>query len=66
MTIIKMENIILPTDIDYLNFDGLALEARQKLNKVRPLTLGQAYRVAGVDPSDINVLILTLKKNKKL
>ena len=62
----KMENIILPKDIDYLNFEGLALEARQKLNKVRPLTLGQAYRVAGVDPSDINVLILTLKKNKQL
>lgn len=65
-TLEKMENIVLPKDIDYLNFEGLALEARQKLNKVRPLTLGQAYRISGVDPSDINVLILTLKKNKQL
>ena len=62
----KMENIVLPTDIDYLNFEGLALEARQKLNKVRPLTLGQAYRISGVDPSDVNVILLTLKKNNLL
>ena len=52
-------------DIDYLNMNGLRLEAREKLNKVRPLTVGQASRVSGVNPSDISMLILNLKKLKK-
>ena len=49
-------------DIDYLNMDGLALEARQKLDKIRPLTIGQAGRISGVNPSDISILILQLKR----
>ncbi len=58
----KFEMINLPTNINYLNIDGLALEARQQLQKIRPQTIGQASRVQGVNPSDIAVLILVLKK----
>lgn len=59
---VKFENYEIPEDIDYLNMHGLALEARQKLNKIRPLTIGQAGRISGVNPSDISILILNLKK----
>jgi len=60
----NFENYKLPENIDYLHMDGLALEARQKLNKVRPLTIGQAGRISGINPSDISMLILQLKKEK--
>ena len=56
----KTENIKLP-DIDYSTISGLRLEARQKLNKFKPSTLGQAKRIDGVSPSDINVLLVYLK-----
>jgi tRNA uridine 5-carboxymethylaminomethyl modification enzyme len=59
----KFEEYKLPEGIDYLHMDGLALEARQKLDKIRPLTVGQAARISGVNPSDISILILQLKKN---
>ena len=59
----KFDSYKLPNDIDYLNMHGLALEARQKLNKIRPLTIGQAGRISGVNPSDISILILYLKKH---
>lgn len=55
------ENLVLPSDIDYLKLSGLRLEARQKLNEIRPVTLGQASRIDGVSPADINVLIIYLK-----
>ena len=58
----KFEEFKLPDDVDYLNMNGLALEARQKLDKIRPLTIGQASRISGVNPSDISILILELKK----
>lgn len=61
----KFENYTLPEGIDYLNMHGLALEARQKLDKIRPLTVGQASRISGVNPSDISILILQLKKLAK-
>ncbi len=61
----KLENISLPTDVDYSLIDGLALEARQKLNKVKPINIGQASRISGVNPSDIAILIMNVK-NKKL
>ena len=56
----KTENITLP-DIDYEQIKGLRIEARQKLNKFKPSTLGQAKRIDGVSPSDINVLLVYLK-----
>ncbi len=58
----KLEYIKLPEDIDYPSLDGLALEARQKLNDVKPRTLGQASRISGVNPSDISILLLLLRK----
>ncbi len=56
----QSENISLP-DIDYSQISGLRIEARQKLNKFKPATLGQAKRIDGVSPSDINVLLVYLK-----
>ncbi len=56
----KTENISLP-DIDYSQISGLRLEARQKLNKFKPATIGSAKRIDGVSPSDINVLLVYLK-----
>ena len=59
----KTDNISLP-DLDYNSILGLRLEARQKLNKFKPSTLGQAKRIDGVSPSDINVLLVYLKLKK--
>ncbi len=58
----KLENIHLPKDLDYMHIDELAMEAREKLSKVNPITLGQASRISGVNPADISILIITLKK----
>ena len=62
----KMEEKPLPPDIDYANIDGLRLEAREKLARIRPLNFGQAERISGVNPADIAVLMvyLTLKAHK--
>ena len=57
----KLENKKIPEKIDYLQIDGLRLEARQKLDKIRPKSLGQASRISGVSPADIAVLIIYLK-----
>jgi len=57
----KLENRRLPDDIDYDKIDGLRIEARQKLAKIRPSSLGQASRISGVSPSDIAVLIVWMK-----
>jgi tRNA uridine 5-carboxymethylaminomethyl modification enzyme len=56
----KLENKRIPKDIDYNDVGSLRLEARQKLNKIRPSSLGQASRISGVSPSDINVLLIYL------
>lgn len=60
----KLENKLLPKDIDYMKMDGLRIEARQKLDKIRPLNLGQASRISGVSPADIQILIVYLAQHK--
>ncbi len=60
----KMENKLLPKDADYSNIHGLRLEARQKLNKIKPASLGQASRISGVSPSDVSVLCIWLEGQK--
>ncbi len=57
----KLEEKLLPDNIDYLKMEGLRLEARQKLDKIRPKNLGQAGRISGVSPADIAVLMVYLK-----
>ena len=61
---IKLETTLIPQDIDYIHMDGLRLEAREKLDKVRPYNVGQASRISGVNPTDIAGLIIALKKVK--
>ena len=58
----KLEEKIIPEDIDYNKVINLASEAKQKLEKVRPMTIAQASRISGVNPSDISVLAVYLKK----
>ena len=58
----KLEERTLPDNIDYLAIGGLRLEARQKLDRVRPLNLGQASRISGVSPADISVLMVYLSQ----
>ena len=60
----KLENRKLSEDIDYEKINGLCLEARQKLNKVKPHSVGQASRISGVSPADISVLLMYLSQNR--
>ena len=60
----KLENKLLPTDFDYKTLNGLRLEAQEKLNKIKPLNIGQASRISGVSPADISVLLIWLATNK--
>lgn len=56
----KLEKKLIPEDIDYNKVQGIRLEARQKLEKLRPASIGQASRISGVSPADINVLLIYL------
>ena len=60
----KEESRLLPPEIDYTHIEGLRVEARQKLNEIRPLSVGQASRISGVSPSDIAVLLIWLQQHK--
>ena len=60
----KMERKLLPEDLDYETVQGISLEARQKLNKHKPRSIGQASRISGVSPADISVLLVYLQTKK--
>ncbi len=61
----KMEKKKIPEDFDYESVHGLRLEAKSKLSQIRPVSIGQAGRIAGVSPADISVLLVALKKHAK-
>ena len=61
----KLEKKLLPEEIDYSTIKGIRLEARQKLNKYKPYSIGQASRISGVSPADISVLLIYLEQLKK-
>ena len=61
----KLENRKLPEDIDYSSIEGLRIEARQKLNDIKPVSIGQASRISGVSPADISVLLIYLEQMRK-
>ena len=61
----KLEEKRLPENLDYLNLEGLRIEARQKLDAIRPVSVGQASRISGVSPADINVLLIHLEKMRR-
>ena len=60
----KLEKKLIPTDIDYSKISGLRLEARQKLDLIKPVSIGQASRISGVSPADISVLLIYLERMK--
>ena len=60
----KLESKRLPEDTDYNEIKGISLEARQKLNKFKPTSIGQASRISGVSPADISVLLIYLEQRK--
>ena len=62
---LREEQMALPQDLDYMTIDTLRIEARQKLNKVKPLSLGQASRIPGVSPGDITVLMILMEKRRR-
>lgn len=60
----KLESRPLPPALDYMSMAGLRIEARQKLQKIQPLNLGQASRVSGVSPADVSALMVWLEHHK--
>jgi tRNA uridine 5-carboxymethylaminomethyl modification enzyme len=62
----KLENKSIPKDLDFMTLSGLSLEAKQKLTIIKPESIGQASRISGVSPSDINVLLIHLEQRKRM
>ena len=61
----RLEKRLLPPDLDYSTVKGLRLEAQEKLNRVKPLNIGQASRISGVNPADISVLLIRMSGNEE-
>jgi len=61
----KLEDKKIPEDIEYDKINGLRIEAKQKLSKILPTSIGQASRISGVSPADINVLLIYLEQIKR-
>ena len=61
---LNMENRLIPGDIDYYKIPNIASEAKEKLNKIKPTSIGQASRISGVNPADISILMVYLKRKK--
>ena len=61
----KLEKKKLPLNVDYSTVYGLRLEAAEKLNKIHPVSIGQASRISGVSPADVSLLIVWLQKNSE-
>ncbi len=61
----KLETKLLPEDLDYETLKGISLEARQKLNKFKPRSIGQASRISGVSPADVSVLLVYMQQRNK-
>ena len=62
---LSLEEKLIPEDIDYSKIPNIASEAREKLEKIRPTSLGQASRISGVNPADISILMVYLRKGEK-
>ena len=60
----KLETKVLPENLDYEKISGISLEARQKLNKFKPHSIGQASRISGISPADISVLLVYMQQQK--
>lgn len=63
--VLKLETVSIPSDINYMDIPNLASEAREKLNKIKPLTIAQASRISGVNPADIAILLVYIEANRK-
>jgi tRNA uridine 5-carboxymethylaminomethyl modification enzyme len=61
----KLENFKIPKDVDYLKMEGLCREAAQKLNQLRPASVGEASRITGVSPADVSVLMVQLEIKRR-
>lgn len=61
----KLETKLLPDAIDYMQIQGLSLEARQKLTKIKPRSIGQAGRISGVSPADVSILMIFLEQHRR-
>jgi len=57
----RLEDVRIPDNYDFLSVAGLSTEARQKLDRIRPVTIGQASRIPGISPSDVNILLVLIR-----